>query len=346
MKKKFVIIFLLFVFMTANRLSVAETLNAGGSAAAFLKNPIGARGIGLGGAFTALVDDGSAVFWNPAGLVNNTQREVLIDYSIDSFSGLQSDHMGRTYSMVSYSDPKILANRGLGIAISALYHQIDEIQRTDIFQGSIVRGDMFASTDLVLYLTLNKRMFVDLVAGGISVKVINSTLDDQSSFAGGVDVGTIIDISELFNHKNQPLLWLLWDVNLGFIGRTYTQRTWSDGPSESIPSNADLGVSFKVLKTAAYSLTLASTLSKVQNEPMNVRSGIEFSLDELGANIERFALRGGFGNLYIGVDEERINDNKFFSAGFGIVHKFVRLDYAFTKNTLRDAQLISLGLRF
>jgi len=42
----------------------------GTTTAQFLKLGIGARAMGMGGGFVALADDGSAMYWNPAGLTN------------------------------------------------------------------------------------------------------------------------------------------------------------------------------------------------------------------------------------------------------------------------------------
>jgi len=39
---------------------------------------IGARAIGLGGAFVSIADDVSAVYWNPAGLTDTTQTRLFI----------------------------------------------------------------------------------------------------------------------------------------------------------------------------------------------------------------------------------------------------------------------------
>src|SRR5512144_2492960 len=46
-------------------------------AAEFLKAPVGPRAIGMGGAFTAVADDATAPYWNPAGMVYLPYREVV-----------------------------------------------------------------------------------------------------------------------------------------------------------------------------------------------------------------------------------------------------------------------------
>ncbi len=52
---------------------------------------IGARAIGLGGAFVSIADDASATFWNPAGLTNIKSNQFLLsadlpdDFSASSF---------------------------------------------------------------------------------------------------------------------------------------------------------------------------------------------------------------------------------------------------------------------
>jgi hypothetical protein len=42
----------------------------------------GARAIGFGGAFTAVSDDASAAFWNPAGLSQLKNSQVLLSYDL------------------------------------------------------------------------------------------------------------------------------------------------------------------------------------------------------------------------------------------------------------------------
>ena len=48
---------------------------------------IGARAVGLGGAFVAIADDASAVFWNPAGLTGIRGSQFLVSADLpDGFS--------------------------------------------------------------------------------------------------------------------------------------------------------------------------------------------------------------------------------------------------------------------
>ena len=43
----------------------------------FLKLGVGARALGMGGAFVGLADDASAGYWNPAGLAFMSSHQVM-----------------------------------------------------------------------------------------------------------------------------------------------------------------------------------------------------------------------------------------------------------------------------
>ena len=55
--------------------------NVGTSAAAFLEIGVGARALALGGAFTALANDASALYWNPAGLIQLNSISVSANHT-------------------------------------------------------------------------------------------------------------------------------------------------------------------------------------------------------------------------------------------------------------------------
>ncbi|HPT47104.1 MAG TPA: UPF0164 family protein, partial [Candidatus Rifleibacterium sp.] len=65
------------LFMAALSLSTMSTAHAesAGQAGAYLKMGVGARALGMGSAFTAVADDSTASFWNPAGLARLEKSE-------------------------------------------------------------------------------------------------------------------------------------------------------------------------------------------------------------------------------------------------------------------------------
>ena len=74
--KQFIIIFLLLICTTIYAQDAGE-------ASSLLDNQygFGAKSIAMGGAFTAVSDDYSAVFWNPAGLSQIKKMEFFAGLS-------------------------------------------------------------------------------------------------------------------------------------------------------------------------------------------------------------------------------------------------------------------------
>src|SRR5436190_10778481 len=59
----------------------------------FMKIPVGARAVGMGGAFTAVCDDATAPYWNPAGMVYLPYREVFLQHA-EQFGDLVNHNFG------------------------------------------------------------------------------------------------------------------------------------------------------------------------------------------------------------------------------------------------------------
>ena len=82
--KKYVpfLLFLYSVIYTPKNLIAQQTpfsssvSNVGTTAAAFLNIGVGSRANAMGGAFTAMADDATALYWNPAGLANLEMSEL------------------------------------------------------------------------------------------------------------------------------------------------------------------------------------------------------------------------------------------------------------------------------
>jgi hypothetical protein len=68
----------------------------GGVVSPILSYNLGSRGYAMGGAYTALVDDSTAVFWNPAGLAQIHRQEVNA-YFETLFVGSSFWYIGYSY---------------------------------------------------------------------------------------------------------------------------------------------------------------------------------------------------------------------------------------------------------
>src|SRR5580765_5752550 len=75
-------------------LAVSTEAHATKYAGEFLKIPVGARAIGMGGAFTAISDDATSPYWNPAGMIYLPYREVIFQHSERFGSLLNHDYLG------------------------------------------------------------------------------------------------------------------------------------------------------------------------------------------------------------------------------------------------------------
>ncbi len=69
MRKIIVLLAISVLFLTGGALAQTPDLNIGGA---------GARAIGMGGAFTSIADDATAVYWNPAGLAQLKKPELTL----------------------------------------------------------------------------------------------------------------------------------------------------------------------------------------------------------------------------------------------------------------------------
>ena len=93
MKKTFFSIIIFSTFLSANFIGIND----------------GARSLGMGNAFVALSDDGSAVFYNPAGLARINQLSIAA--SLENPYGLSDLQSG----MIAISFPTSFIRTGFAI---------------------------------------------------------------------------------------------------------------------------------------------------------------------------------------------------------------------------------------
>ncbi|MCE5272827.1 PorV/PorQ family protein [bacterium] len=149
-------------------------------AAEFLTIPVGARGIALGSAYTAVTDDISSIWWNPAGLGFLRNREMMlnvVDYTLDL-----------TYSYAAaampFADGKVVVGGFFG------YLDIPDMEITTISSPEGT-GSTFNAYDFQMGGSLAYN-FSDRFVGGLSAKYVHQDVwGNLGANAFAIDAGAI-----------------------------------------------------------------------------------------------------------------------------------------------------------
>jgi len=196
-----------------------QIFDPGATGYTFLKLGIGVRPVAMGNAFTALSDDGNAIFWNPAGL------GLVESYYV---SGMAMNHLQYfNYYNLTSAIPLGKKRGGIGIGISYL-------GGTDIEYSE--RGEEmgeFRNSDMLLNIGYGKATGRNRIFSfGCAVKIVRSQLYTYSAYGVLGDLGVIIN----------PFKYLYFGTVLKNIGtpRRFIER-W-----ECPPLNFRQGFALKV----------------------------------------------------------------------------------------------------
>lgn len=338
-----IIIFLIIFLIPVFGLAKDDFVKVGTTAAQFLKVDVGARAIAMGGAFAAVANDASALYWNPAGIARMTRTELTFTYTQwiadinHSFAGVVLP-MGR--------------NNSLGL--SAVFQTIGEIEQTTIDQPRGT-GLFFNAEDFAFGLTYARAM-TDFIWVGATGKFIYQSIWNESATTIGLDVGMLLDTG--IKGVKIAMVMTNWGGDLKLDGRDLI-RGYDQMPESSInphteaklstepwplPTNfraslttdligpyGALGVNQKNRVTAVIDVTHPND----QVEQLNL--GAEYGLNE------KVFFRAGYRTQ---ADEEGLTLGAGFDIPFGSNLKFI-VDYAYADfGVFNYVQHFSLGIKF
>ena len=152
-----------YLFVTLIVLAGSITTFAQKYTAEFLTTGVGARALGMGGAFVAIANDATACYWNPAGLSLLRQREVTMMHAT-RFSGIVHSN----FVNFVYPDQK-----GSAFGVSWFRIGVDDIPKStklDEFNRPIIEGYM-KNIDQALFLSYSRQAAEKLYIGG-NIKAI------------------------------------------------------------------------------------------------------------------------------------------------------------------------------
>ncbi len=151
----------------------------GTTASQFLKIGVGSRAISMGGAFTAIANDASAAYWNPAGAVYTRNLQALFDHT-DWFLDINHEFVSALLSF---------GNMGtFGVTIS--YVHMGEMLVTTTRDPEGETGEKFRVGSYSGMITYARKL-TDRFSVGFNGKFINDFIYNSSASGFAIDVGTL-----------------------------------------------------------------------------------------------------------------------------------------------------------
>ena len=313
----------------------------------FLNIGAGARGLGMGAAQVASVSDGTAGYWNPAGLTG-----VQDVPSISLMHASYFDNIGK-YDFASLAIPVSNNKRTLGLSV--LRFGIDDIPNTLFLvepDGSINYGNIttFSSADYAFLFSFAQKIRDDddfKTSFGVNAKIIHRKVGHFANAWGfGIDAGFKLqkdrwtlgvvarDITTTFN---------AWSFNFTEKEKEVLYLTKNDIPVKSTEMTAprliigssynfSLGSSVDLLLEANLDFTFdgkRNTVFSADPVSMDPHAGLEAAIMDV------FFVRAGIYNFQKALaDQDTMNLKKVWiyqpSLGAGFKINNVRIDYAFS----------------
>ena len=150
---------------------------AGISTAQFLKIGVGGRATAMGDAFVAIANDVSALYWNPAGLSQFSENQVMFSHN-QWVVDINHDFVGAVYHLDD-------ANT-FGVSLTSL--SMDEMKVTTEY-APFGTGEYFGFSDFGIAVSYSRKMTEQFSFGG-TVRYIEETLDVLKMRGVMIDLGT------------------------------------------------------------------------------------------------------------------------------------------------------------
>jgi len=154
----------------------------------FLAGGVGARALGMGGAYISVADDVYAGFWNPAGLPGVSAREVSYMHA-ERFSGVVSfDYAGFA---IPISDQSVLGVTLIRSGVNDIKNTLDawDSERDQPIPDPESAITTFSAADYAFLVAYGKQLN-ESVSVGVTSKVIRRNIGDFATAWGySMDVG-------------------------------------------------------------------------------------------------------------------------------------------------------------
>jgi hypothetical protein len=302
-----------------------QVAKTGTTAAKFLNIGVGPRANAMGGAFSSVSDDASALYWNPAGIANVSQFQTIFTYTT-MFADMKVNYFGFVLPAGDIGN--------LGLSVTAM--NVGEMDVTTEYypEGT---GEKFDAGSYAFTLSFARYITQDFTFG-VNIKYIRESIFNSSAQGIGFDVGTIFKTpffglrfaSSISNYGTKMQmsgddLLIRHDPDPLRAGNNQTIDAYYATEQFELPLRLQIGISrdFEFLNGQKLIIAVDATHPNDNNQWVNV--GGELSLFN-----NLLSLRGGYKGLFLDDNQEGL------TLGAGITYDgpgFFRIsiDYSYQK---------------
>jgi hypothetical protein len=278
----------------------------------FLKIGPSARAVGMAGAFTAIANDATATYWNPAGMVDLTRTALALEHT------MWPADVSLDFASAVFTLPFLPGTWGATARALSLDPQVE--RTVFLPEGT---GREFDAGDMSFGLSY-AQFFTDKFSAGVTIHFVHSGLAEKSLNTYVTDFGLIYRVGYM-------------GMRLGMMIQSLGGKVNYDSREAKIPTMFKVGLSMAAYQRGAHSLYGVGEFAHPSDNTETMNLGAEYAFNQF------FFLRGGYNFGY---------DEKGPAAGLGLKidttqTSDLNFDYAWEDlGFLGDAHRFSLGFSY
>lgn len=236
-------------------------------ASQFLKIGVSARAAGMGNAFTAVANDATAIYWNPAGMVEDSRTDVTLNTVV------WPADIDLYFAGATFNTPYLPGTWGISARALTMDPQLERtVYMPDGTNRYFDAGDMSFGLSYAMW-------FTDKFSAGITAHFINMGLADKSVQTMAFDFGLLYRIG-------------IQGMKLGMMIQSLGSEVDFDDRSSKMPTLFKIGLSIDAYRRGAHALLAAGEFAHPSDNKERMNVGFEYEFNRF------FFLRSGYNVSY------------------------------------------------